>query len=122
MPATVETHLTALFGALNGSVSVSGVTIAYYDFEPPTEQMQRPVAITVSWVETTPDFFRFRVRIYADAGQDAKRASTLVRLLHTAANALIPDEFGPSAWRSDLTEEEDAYVAEAIFEAGREDF
>lgn len=122
MPATLETQLSALYGALNGHVSVTGVTPNYYDYEPPTAVMARPVSITVSWIETTPDFWRFRVRIFVDAGSDPKRASTLVRTLQTAADALIPDEFGPSAWRSDLTEEEDAYVAEAVFEAGREDF
>ena len=122
MPATLESHLTALFNAINGQVSVSGVTITYYNFEPPAQHMNLPVAITVSWVETTPDFYRLRVRVHVDASSDPSKAATLVRTITTAVDNLLPDEFGPSAWVSDLSEEQDFYISQAILEAGREDF
>lgn len=110
---------TELYGLLTTPSSPTGVVV--YDHEPLPGHLQKPAAVTVFTAGMTAVAYLIGIRLYVSAETDAKTAQTTLDSLILELDGRMTSGFGPSSW--DVTYQPDlaAFVAEQIFEVGRED-
>ena len=107
-----------LFALLDGNVS--GIT-RYFDHEPNQRDHAKPATLTISTAGMDSDNYRYAVRIWQDAGRDAKLDQDDLDSIVLATDLLIRDGFVVEDWTTEFNEEAVAYVCTGLVACGRED-
>ncbi|MCA1572417.1 MAG: hypothetical protein LC798_19375 [Chloroflexi bacterium] len=109
-----------LHGLLTSGGLPAGLA-AVYDHEPLAGHIQKPAAATVFTAGMTAVDYLIGIRIYISAEADAAKAQADLDTLIMTVDGRMTSGFGPSNWTVTYQADLSAFVAENLFEVGRED-